>query len=782
MRPISDAMRKKLKGDSELQLSHKLLLYRNKWNGSAYVLETNPIDISDALEFKGTNIVINQQLDTQEANSWKVGTLSLTLYNESNRFWEGKDDGLFPSPFLLYGSKIEYYCGDPTINDYIKCFTGYMTSMPNFRQDDALITIQVLNRLDYLKTINAEVVSTTRTNQLLTTINNNEVRIPDPATGRILRVVQGTSVASGRVLIEKTDYSIENLNNYSVGASLNLTSSLLPGESVWATYIFWRRGITIDSLVNQLLDAAGITNRQVDPVRFSNAIRVANNSLLNNSWAWLVRVTANSFAPWWSGRLYSNDYFFYNAHNSGNSHGSWGCNISNGSVRCRVKRLSHVNASIQTGYVVLARDGVDSLRCQIGGAGANNRTLQISFPGQANYTTYGKLNDGDVFYFSISPTQIIVYVNNSVRASYSISNWKADTFRCSVGTGNTIFECDSIAAKTSSNPFNSENWYNYQAVIAQYQTPDSSFQGFDRMTGTLTVTAGNPNPQIRVAYGNGGTVGAEETYNLSVRLRQGFNTVRFRFLNNAAFGNNYTISALTLWSFQTSNILLGVCNLTNMNVLKAIQELAAMAMYEIGFDADDKFFFRRRGQSAALKELTDSEIKAMTQIQYDLERLATRVVIGYGNYNTVIESTEAHPNNMDKYGLRIYEMQGGQLLPADNIDLTFAVAPTIYSELSQLRLKVEVEMKLDFELELGDFVRIIHNNNLFSRPEFTDYTKWKELGTFFMRCRIEGIKSDFKKKTTILTLVDYTTAEELPLEEFESFMYQIQSSFGASKL
>lgn len=784
MRSISPAMRKKLNGDGELQLSHKLLLYRNKWDGTKYILETTAIDISDSLEHRGANVVINQQLDTQEANTWKVGNLSLTLYNEKNRFWEGKSDGLFPSPFLLYGSKVEYYIGDPTINDYVKCFTGYMTAMPNFRQDDALITIQVLNRLDYLKTVNAEVVSTTKTNQLLTTLNNNQVRIPDPATGRILRVVQGTSLSGGRELIEKTDYSIENLNNYNVGATLNLTSSLLPGESVWATYIFWRRGITIDSLVNQLLDAAGITNRQVDPVRFSNAARVANNSLLSSAWAWLMHKTSNSFEPWFQYNVSANDYFWWD---KGNSTGGalWGCEMAYGSIRFRVSRnenwhISNNVVNIVVGNGQLGQEAVLIL----GGVGGDgkNRNVRLNFRngGNVNLGTYA---NSDTFYFAWDRNTVKLYKNTSQIWSTNFSGFYANQFRTVVRVGYMRVEIRDLAAKPSTNPFDGTQWYNYQAVITQYQTSDSSFQGFDRLMGILTITQNNPNPQIRVTYGNNGSLTSAETpYNLSMPMSQGFNTVRFRFLNNAAFGNNYTITALTLWSFQTSNIYLGVCNLTNMDVLKAIQELASMAMYEIGFDADDRFFFRARRQSAALKELTDSEIRAMTQVQYDLDRLATRVVIGYGNYNTVIEATEARPNNRDKFGLRIYEISGGQLLPADNIDLTFAVAPTVYAELSVLRLKVEVEIKLDFELELGDFVRVLHTNNLFSRPEFTDYTKWKELGTFFMRCRIEGIKSDFKKKTTILTLVDFTTPEELPVEEFESFMYRNQGSFGKAKL
>jgi hypothetical protein len=139
-------------------------------------------------------------------------------------------------------------------------------------------------------------------------------------------------------------------------------------------------------------------------------------------------------------------------------------------------------------------------------------------------------------------------------------------------------------------------------------------------------------------------------------------------------------------------------------------------MYEMGFDANDKFFFRKRHQTTALKTITDGEIISMDGVQYDVSRLKTRIVVGYGGYTKIVDSDtqqEPPPTNKDKYGERIYEISGSQLLPADNVDLAYAVAPTIYSELSKLRLTLSIKTVLDLELELGDYVRIVHKNNLF---------------------------------------------------------------------
>ena len=99
-------------------------------------------------------------------------------------------------------------------------------------------------------------------------------------------------------------------------------------------------------------------------------------------------------------------------------------------------------------------------------------------------------------------------------------------------------------------------------------------------------------------------------------------------------------------------------------------------------------------------------------------------------------------------------------MPADNVDLAYAVAPTIYSELSKLRLTLSIKTVLDLELELGDYVRIVHKNNLFDGNGFAEGDgKQKDEGSssaFYMKCKVVGIRTDFNKRTTSLDLIDYT--------------------------
>jgi hypothetical protein len=78
-------------------------------------------------------------------------------------------------------------------------------------------------------------------------------------------------------------------------------------------------------------------------------------------------------------------------------------------------------------------------------------------------------------------------------------------------------------------------------------------------------------------------------------------------------------------------------------------------------------------------------------------------------------------------------------------------------------------------------MRVLHNNNLFSKREFTDYTKWKETGTYYMKCKVVGIKTNFNKRTTTLDLIDYTDINDVPVEEGKTFVYQPQESFDIQK-
>ena len=88
---------------------------------------------------------------------------------------------------------------------------------------------------------------------------------------------------------------------------------------------------------------------------------------------------------------------------------------------------------------------------------------------------------------------------------------------------------------------------------------------------------------------------------------------------------------------------------------------------------------------------------------------------------------------------------------------------------------------MNLELELGDFVKIYHNNTLLVKKDFTNFTKWQELGIYAKRFKVEGISTNFNTKITTLILTDYSTDEDIPTPESNDFIYNLKMQFEAKK-
>ena len=787
MRVIDEQLQSLLKNKNLSDLRHKVLLYRRKWDSdlSQFMIEETPIEITKELEANNTNGKIKFSLDTDSANVWKVANLILILSNDKNQFWQGKYDGYFSDPYLIYGSKIEYYIGSPTVDKFVKCFTGYLTESPNYRPDDNLVEIRVLSRLDWLKNISAEQVSTTITNEEATIIDSENCTTTNSAVGRITKVLKGLTIETATELEEKTDYSISQLNEYSLSAKLNLTSELLVNEKIFVSYIYWRKGIKIDELVEELLEVSGIDSlhRIVDPVIFQNALRVANETVFNNAWSWIYRTTDDSISAYYSGIASSNNSFYF-ATAGTTATATWGCNMTYGSVKFRITQLI---PQLSNPYaIVRVRVGTDTsneiaVRFTRGTSGAYD--IAVSFK-SSGYSTIASGNINDEYYISFSSAETYLYKNGAIIWS-TANGISANYLIIATAFSSTKAEITGIAAKMSINPFDTtEEWIDYQYCRFQNQNTEVSFAGFDRLNATI-ATDGVPTPSISVNYGNALADWTEFVeYPLSTAMNLNYDSVDFIIKNTASFGNKYNLSDVKLWAFITQDIPLGVCDLTNMSVFSALQALAEMSMYEIGFDADDKFFFRKRKKTASVKTLEDNVILGMSKVYYDIDRLTTRVVVNYGGFNKVVDSEtqgEVPPTNKDKYGNREKLIDGSQLLPANNVDLAYAIAPTVYAELSKIRLTLSVDILIDLELELGDYVILKHNNNLLCKNTFTDFTKWRENSIFTAKCKIVGIYTDFNRKTTTLDLIDYTEVSDYPVAEGNEFMYELSTEFDIKK-
>ena len=943
-----------------------------------FIIEETPIDITDAITHKNTNAIINNQLDTEQANVWKIGNLSLILKNEKNRFWQGKEDGLFPAPYIIYGSKIEYYIGidktkksiiaqstgfcnkltgeiiqksgtgnitfgknengsyfrfdgsqawfdlgfkptnktkfkikasypktasrflmgsriaymdtmfnlylwdtgQPRVdwgnsttlinslvlntkphtfiidknklyidnelqaisadidfevpftltvgannqqsgittsgffigdvydmeywendvlignwvaveqgqeiildNIYEKQFTGYLTEFPNYRQDNGLVELRALNRLDWLKNISAEDFSFKRTQQqLIRDLLDFKINTtPDVGVGRIWNLLKGTSLSTAVSITEKADYSVSDMNIHDKSAKIELKIPLLSTEYLWADYIYWKKDMLIHDIIKELVNIGDIEKSYIEDVIFENAARIFFKPAWNIKTAWHYDINSNGdlkFASQLSGSsntnwLYGTVDFFKVKFSKGTLFARQ--YLSNSIAYAEVCMCK---AKESEGYCIRRRsfsadsNGYINTYISVWKIDASGNRINVVPEIQRTiHSTYDT-----TYAIGFSDTMIFLY---EIRKLYSgtyaeiLSMLSEYTYRdfnfvyITAGNSELYFSTETAGnVQGILNIFNSGDFYKNPKINMTYQNQASDFKGWTGLRG-VPVIVPTVNPIIRVKNDLNiyTQVYLESIFNIQ---NPTFDCIISNDILSNGITNKYEINNLELAYLGTQNIKIGLINLLNMSVFDAIKELASMPMYEIGFDADDKFFFRRRKQLSSYKEIKDNEIIEMSGISIDIDRIKTRVVVGYGDYNRIIDSdtlNEPRPNNKDKFGVKIYEISGGQLLPEDNVDLAYAIAPTVYEELSKERLSLSVDKVIDLELELGDYIRNLHNNNIFSNKNDSDYQKWKDIGTYFLKCKVVGIRTDFNKKTTSLDLLDYTDENDKPLPD-----------------
>jgi len=85
-------------------------------------------------------------------------------------------------------------------------------------------------------------------------------------------------------------------------------------------------------------------------------------------------------------------------------------------------------------------------------------------------------------------------------------------------------------------------------------------------------------------------------------------------------------------------------------------------------------------------------------------------VAEFGIYRVVADaSADAQPNSIDKYGTREYPVSASNLLPAQNVNIAYAIAPTILNYTKTPRKRCTVDAMFLPQLELGDKVTLYFN-------------------------------------------------------------------------
>ena len=188
-------------------------------------------------------------------------------------------------------------------------------------------------------------------------------------------------------------------------------------------------------------------------------------------------------------------------------------------------------------------------------------------------------------------------------------------------------------------------------------------------------------------------------------------------------GGDYPRVDDILVDYYTSTFSITMANMTGLTAWDAIKQLAKMVDYEIGVSADGKFFFRQKRNtiaSADLEVFEDDRLYKVSDKRIYWDRVKNVIKVTYGNYTkTVSPETELEdpPHSITKYGERIFEVSGGNLLAPPDHDLALGLALNYFGiyDVSQNLVShkypeprdgVRIKMKFLPRLDLSDAVLV----------------------------------------------------------------------------
>lgn len=825
MRTVPEPIKLAL-ADASLPIKKRLLLYRRKWNADTlkYALETKPIDVTDLLIEAGS---IKMALDTDEVDKWDASNVTLIFNNDLNCFKEGLTGGLFENA-VLWGSKVVYNIetaekGAPTAS--ITVFTGFVYSSPVFRDNGNRLELTVTSSLDALEYVSAESFCLTKTDELATAVTSQnskdqgkEFATAETGVGYVDEVKYGADFESAQTLSAGNDYDLSDTNEYTKPAVVKLKFTPTVGYKMWLSYRYWHKDMAIEDIVNALLDLAGVEKRQVEKAVFNvNNGAVLYETDLQQKYSTFLFDYDEEKAIWKQKtflNLIKNDSHPLSIglwRKAGNGY------EQTGPVRVPKKGYFHIGYP-STGTYVIAGDFSDDY-AELKFLDATENGLIIRFRVQDGHRsqvltiqdgTENLLYDGyhrAIVGFELSESALYLYTDGltdkgtndgGIIQRIAIPGKYDGSFtHLTVSMQGTMYndQYNIFVARLGwrEEALTETDWTNKNRV-SLYQ------QVFNDTNGCHTFkTAG---AYWNLALSEEATKWRKLEYQKSVvnngrgewlfhTSNDGINwTSLARIDNGMSFLSSdkflelhyrstsqtgYEVfEELKVSSFITSSELPFV-DLTGLSVGEAVAQLAKMVAYEIGFNQDGVFFFRSRQGRYAETELTPNVLVEVDNHSADIDSLANRISVEYGQFKTIIDDfteQKARPNSIDQYGVHEKTISNDNFIPADNVDISGAVAKANYEALSTPGYTLQAECRPDLSLELGDKITVCAENTNIAAKKWSDYNKFLKLPVWKRVFKITGLELSFAKRLMTLTLKDVTTAADVPTMEYN--VYQTQ--------
>ena len=758
------------------------LLYRNKWDSvnNKYTLEQTPLDISDLIAKPNT---LSMTLDVNEVAQYNANNVTLTLSDTKNYFVEGTPNSYFPEGYQIYGSRIVLYYGLDGVNR-TPLFTGVIKELPTHKPEKYQVDVKLVSPLEMLKDIEAKDFSDKVTGETLTYKSTD-------SDGHRIYWTTGTGVggfdavyANGAKLFEGVDYEIGQLNEFGKPAILTIINSTHYFSAITADYYVWKTNLTVEKIVEGLAGVAGydsgtedirqvVWNTEVRTAMYTDLIASLGYKKEGNDYNFVgnqefFNTSFRGFGP----KYYSYSYLPKNFNISFSANSPYN---GSGEMYYELGKFSTPATEYSTGLVT----GIRFLLYRnynynhiavyqlVNGAGSSTTVLS-EIHSSADVSINLRVR-GNVAYLSGSTASVTYTFPTSF--DWGIN----DTYnQCKQPSSNTHTLTNFSLTILDENE-NIINTLNTRGVIVQ--AGDGNARGFEGIRAVFSSEDTQYTLSYRVqnnnSWGNwklstfGSTIGEEGNYLQSVL------NVTSQFP---------TITALSVF-YLGSVLNLQLVNLSGKTVLEALQDFALISGYEFGVDRQGVFFFRPRVSSTTPVYVLDhSELVKVDSVKKNLSDFFTKLTLTFAQVPLEFyANTGARPTPIDKYGVINKEIDKPDIVNYDNPELAQAIGPQLLEVYSALPNVIQATGKLNLALELGDIVSLRRNMNLITPEEYTDYSKYKDLNTYYRACKITGMNYNFSKKQITYTLRDVSNKDTEPMYELEQFVYELPIKLGVKK-
>lgn len=660
-----------------------------------------------------------------------------------------------------------------------------------------------------------------------------EFATAETGVGYVDEVKYGRTLETAQLLRKGDDYTLEQTNVYDSPAQLKLRFTPNTEYSVWLSYRYWHKDMAIEDIVNALLDLAGVEKRQVEKAAFSGASAISYetqepvrlmvekdeygaytpvsggqygvSSNFNSRMIISERILRTYgalhtkyplFVPTTNGYIHVGaltDVYVY-ASGIAKDWASLDFVTEEGTgLRLQYKGVSS-DATIEALPILKYAYLADDVQCGAPIYSAKNRCF-VGFDFDENgkvslYTNTSRVSSGALLQgggpvektetdFTLSGIFTKLYHNLTiydsgavVKNSYFFINqlaWRGQPLTdFQPGQYINAFY-NSVFAGTDYPKISLTPGLVYQVNLGQEgkkwnklecdTSPLYTGVGSGTWTYQEGLTDGRYDTPIKITAGEQIPSSADRLC-ISYSLTSASGTEKLE---------NIKISKV----ISTTGIPL--VNLTELNVKTALAQLAQMVSYEIGFNQDGVFFFRSRQGRYTDVNLTPDILIETDKFDADIEKLANSVTVNFGMFQAKIDDfteDKPRPNSIDIYGVHEAVISQGNFIPADNVDISGAVAKANYEALSTPGYTLQADCRPDLSLELGDKITVCAENTNIADKTWSDYNKFLKLPVWKRVFKITGLELSFAKRLMTLTLKDVTTAADVPTMEYN--VYQTQ--------